>query len=255
MSDREALKVSIDGLSPMGVRFVARMVDSLAEPPRVQFPAPDPTWITAEPDWIEYFGLMISAHHGITAEALGLTSFETAFRSACEAVDWALGPPGSATQRFVDLAVEAADGRERRLSLKSTAAQRLSETTAHISKLTEAAWIQDVRSARTRRQHTLELFEEYRAAVDAIIMLRAFQVDRTAMPHRYQLIEIPTAIFESLADAPQAAFHADGPTIDCAYLGNPTAARVSLDRSDAKITVKQIQLSACDIHAEWALQP
>ena len=27
------------------------------------------------------------------------------------------------------------------------------------------------------------------------------------------------------------------------------------DRSDAKITVKQIQLSVCDIHAEWELQP
>lgn len=154
MSNREALKRSIDGLSPMGVRFVARMVDSLADPPRVQFPESEPTWITAEPDWIEYFGLMISAHHGITVEALGLTSFETAFRNTCEAVGWALDAPGSATQRFVDLPVEAADGREHRLSLKSTAAQRLSETTAHISKLTEAAWIQDVRSARTRKEHT-----------------------------------------------------------------------------------------------------
>lgn len=171
MSDREALKRSIDDLSSMGVRFVARMVDSLADPPRVQFPESEPTWITAEPDWIEYFGLMISAHHGITVEALGLTSFETAFRNTCGAVDWALEAPGSATQRFVDLTVEAADGPERRLSLKSTAAQRLSETTAHISKLTEAAWIQDVRSARTRKEHTLELFEEYCAAVDAIVML------------------------------------------------------------------------------------
>lgn len=255
MSDREALKRSIDDLSPMGVRFVARMVDSLADPPRVQFPESEPTWITAEPDWIEYFGLMISAHHGITVEALGLTSFETAFRNTCGAVDWALDSPGSATQRFVDLTVEAADGPERRLSLKSTAAKRLSETTAHISKLTEAAWIQDVRSARTRKEHTLELFEEYCAAVDAIVMLRAFRVDRTTMPHRYQLIEIPTAIFASLVDAPQSAFDADGPTIDCAYGGNPAAARVSLDRSDAKITVKQIQLSVCDIHAEWELQP
>ncbi len=255
MSDREALKRSIDDLSPMGVRFVARMVDSLADPPRVHFPESEPTWITAEPDWIEYFGLMISAHHGITVEALGLTSFETAFRNTCDAVDWALDPPGSATQRFVDLTVEPADGRERRLSLKSTAAQRLFETTAHISKLTEAAWIQDVRSARTRREHTLELFEEYCAAVDAIVMLRAFRVDRTTMPHRYQLFEIPTAIFESLADAPLSAFDADGPTIDCAYDGNAAAARVSLDRSDAKITVKQIQLSVCDIHAEWELQP
>ena len=255
MSDREALKRSIDDLSPMRVRFVARMIASLADPPQVQLPEPEPTWITAEPDWIEHFGLMISAHHAITTEALGLTSFETAFRTTCEAVDWALDPPGSATQRFVDLTVEASDGLERRLSLKSTAAQRLSETTAHISKLTEAAWIQDVRSARTRREHTLELFEEYCAAVDAIVMLRAFRVDRTTMPHRYQLLEIPTAIFESLADAPQSAFDADGPTIACAYGGNPAAARVSLDRSDAKITVKQIQLSVCDIHAEWELQP
>ena len=255
MNHREVLKRSIDGLSQMGVRFVARMVESLADPPLVQLPEAESTWINAEQDWIEHFGLTISAHHGITTEALGLTSFETAFRSTCEAVDWALDPPGSATQRFVDLTVEASDGLERRLSLKSTAAQRLSETTAHISKLTEAAWIQDVRSARTRREHTLELFEEYCAAVDAIVMLRAFRVDRTRMPHRYQLIEISTAIFESLADAPQTAFDADGPTIDCAYGGNPAAARVSLDRSDAKITVKQIQLSVCDIHAEWELQP
>ena len=239
----------------MAVRFVARMIDSLANPPQARLPAPRGTWITNTPDWIEYFGLMISAHHGVTVEALGLSSFESAFRGTCEAVDWTLDPPGSATQRFVDLTVEASDGQARKLSLKSTAAQGLSKTSAHISKLTEAAWIQDVRSARTRREHTLELFEEYRAAVDAIVMLRAFRVNRTTMPHRYQLIEIPTAIFKSLADAPLSAFDADGPTIDCAYGGNPAAAKVSLDRSDAKITVKQIQISVCDIHAEWKLQP
>ena len=50
MSDREALKRSIDDLSPMGVRFVARMVDSLADPPQVRIPASQPTWITAESD-------------------------------------------------------------------------------------------------------------------------------------------------------------------------------------------------------------
>lgn len=50
MSDPEALKGRIDELSPMGVRFVARMVDSLADPPRVQFPESEPTWITDNPD-------------------------------------------------------------------------------------------------------------------------------------------------------------------------------------------------------------
>lgn len=238
----------------MGVRFVARMVDSLADPPRARLTTPKPTWITAEPDWIEYFGLMISAHHGVTVEALGQSSFEIAFRDACSAVGWNVDPPGSATRRFVDLTLQTSDGEVRKLSLKSTAARRLSTTSAHISKLTEAAWIQDVRSARSRREKTLELFEEYRAAVDAIVMLRAFRTDSATVPHRYQLIEIPNAIFASLATAPLTTFEADGPTVDCAYGGNPAAARVSLDRSDAKVTVKQIQLSACTIHAEWELQ-
>ena len=72
MSDREALKRRIDALSPMGVRFVARMDDSLADPPQARLPAPEPTWITAEPDWIEYFGLMISAHLSVPALNQGL---------------------------------------------------------------------------------------------------------------------------------------------------------------------------------------
>ena len=247
-TDIEELRARIQSLSPMGIRFVARLIDSLSSPPRADVTG---SWITNNPDWVEYFGLTISVHHSNTVEPLGLVSFEVAFRNACEAVGWSLDEPGPATRRFVDTTVQIGDGSELKLSLKSTAAKRLSATTAHISKLTEAAWIQDVRSARTRRFKTLELFRQYREAVDAIIMLRAFRAGRDVVPTKYQLIEVPTAIFASLEEAPQSAFAADGPTVDCAYRGEPVAARVSLDRSDAKITVKQIKLSACTIHAEW----
>ena len=247
-TDIDELKARIESLSPMGARFVSRLIDSLSSPPRADFTS---TWITSNPEWVEYFGLTISVHHSTTVEPLGLTSFEVAFRNTCGALEWNVDEPGSATQRFVDVTVQTADATERKLSLKSTAAQSLSATTAHISKLTEAAWIQDVRSARTRQTKTLELFRLYRDAVDSIIMLRAFRGRKGMPPTRYQLLEIPTAIFASLEDAPQLAFAADGPTIDCAYQGDPVAARVSLDRSDAKITVKQIKLSACTIHAEW----
>ena len=81
----------------------------------------------------------------------------------------------------------------------------------------------------------------------------SFRPDRAAVPTKYQLPEIPTDIFASLEDVPVDAFAADGPTIDCTYQGDPAAARVSLDRSDAKITVKQIKLSACTIHTEWRM--
>ena len=244
------LRASIEDLSPMGERFLARIIESLSSPLQAEI---SDTWLGQTPGWTEYFGLTISVHHGTTAEPLGLVGFEVAFRNACEAVGWAVDEPGSATQRFVDMTVQTTEGTERKLSLKSTAALRLSATTAHISKLTEAAWIQDVRSAKTRRDQTLELFRQYREAVDSIIMLRAFRPDRTSLPTKYQLLEIPTGVFTSLEDAPLEAFAADGPTIDCTYQGDPVAARISLDRSDAKITVKQIKLSACTLHAEWHL--
>ena len=73
------------------------------------------------------------------------------------------------------------------------------------------------------------------------------------IPNRYQLIEIPGDLFTSLEKSPESAFAADGPVVDCAYGGISPAAQVSIDRSDAKITVRRIRLSACTIHAEWRL--
>ena len=251
MSDREELKARIDGLSDTAVRFVARIVDSLSSPPSATTGQPN-TWISGTPDWIEYFGLALSVHHGTTIDALGLTGFETAFANACESVGWNVEGVESTTHRFSDLTVTDKEGRSRRLSLKSTAARRLSEKTVHISKLTEAAWIQDVRSARQRQTRTLELFQAYRNTVDAIVMLRAFR-QPNEIPDRYQLVEIPSGIFQSLQDAPLSHFDSDGPRIYCSFGGHQRAAQVSLDRSDAKVTVSGIILDVCSVHAEWQL--
>ena len=244
----EQLKVKLDQLSPAKVQFVANVVDSLSNPPRASI-RKQGTWLTGSPDWIEYFGLALSVHHGTTTEPLGLTAFETVFRNACKSVNWVLDPPGSTTRRFVDLAVQAGNAPKRRLSLKSTSAKNLSETRAHISKLTEAAWIQDERTPRNRHRRTLELFRNYRQAVNAIIMLRAFRGEEGA-PDRYQLIEIPTVLFDPIQQAPVEEFQRDAPVIEC-RVGDQIIARVAIDRSDAKITVRSILLSACVVHAEW----
>ncbi|MYA65691.1 MAG: hypothetical protein F4X09_10975 [Gammaproteobacteria bacterium] len=244
------LKARLDTLSPTGIRFVARMVDSLSAPPLAKVNSPA-SWLPGE--WIEYFGLALSVHHGTTTEPLVQKGFETVFRNACESVSWEVGEHGSETRRFLDLEVSPERGQKLKLSLKSTAAQRLSRTSVHISKLTEAAWIQDMRTARERQSRTLALFQEYMQAVDSIMMLRAFRSEQ-GIPSSYQLVEIPSAIFRSLQEAPLSSFNADGPTIDCPYRGIDIAARVSLDRSDAKITVKQISLEACTVHVEWEMR-
>lgn len=241
------IKAKLEDFSPAKIRFIANVVDSLANPPHAYIRHPE-TWLTRSNDWIEYFGLALSVHHGATTEPLGLLAFETVFRNACHSVGWTVAPPGSPTQRFVDLKVTDDSNTLRKLSLKSTAEQRLSESTAKISKLTEAAWIQDARTPRDRSNRLKELFANYQQAVDSIIYLRAFRKDGTV--RRYQLIEIPTTLFDSVQHTLIEPFRSDAPAIPCLDDGR-TIATIKVDRSDAKITVRGIQLSSCTIHAEW----
>lgn len=245
---RRELKNAIDRLSPTAVRFVARVVDSLTDPPRADVFS-EGSWITGSAEWMEYFTLALSVHHSATTEPLGLRGFESVFRSACEHAGWTVDEPGSPTRRFLDLEVRR--GSElRRLSLKTTAARKLSETTLHISKLTEAAWIQDTRKPRDRRDRILRLFREYMDGVDSIVMLRAFRREPRETPHRYQLVEVPAALFDSIQDLPVEAFESDAPVLPCMRDGE-VAASIAVDRSDAKITVRNVRVASCILHAEW----
>lgn len=71
-----------------------------------------------------------------------------------------------------------------------------------------------------------------------------------AVPRSYQLVEIPATIFDPAQEAPLSAFDRDAPLIECEVDGR-AAAVVAIDRSDAKITVRRLQLSACTVHADW----
>lgn len=246
----DELKATLDTFSPVKIEFVARVMESLANPPHANIRERG-TWLTRSEEWIEYFGLALSVHHSATTEPLGLNAFEDVFRNACSHLRWPIDPPGSATRRFIDLAVQPATGPERRLSLKSTAARNLSKTSVHISKLTEAAWIQDARTARDRRDRTRELFRLYQSAVTHIVMLRAFREGQGEVPSLYQLVEIPASIFDSIQTAPLSVFERDAPLIHC-QVGCETVAVVAIDRSDAKVTVRRIKISACTVHAEWS---
>ena len=70
------------------------------------------------------------------------------------------------------------------------------------------------------------------------------------VPHKYQLVEIPVKIFDSIQQAPLQVFERDAPVIECT-VDDRVVASVAINRSDAKITVRRVQLSACTVHAEW----
>lgn len=85
------------------------------------------------------FRATLLIHHYFLKAPLATSSFEAAYVRAAQAAgqDVEVAPDGG---RFWDVRIDGL-----RLSLKSTGAASLKDSTLHVSKLCEAAWIQDMR--------------------------------------------------------------------------------------------------------------
>jgi len=190
--------------------------------------------------FVEEFQSRLLAQHSFMGSVLAQLSFEAAFEASASAAGRSVAPAPSG-QRFWDLQVDG-----NRISLKSTKAKSLKEKTLHISKLTEAAWIQDCRTARARKQHVQKLFRDYTETVDSIFQLRYF-----ANLRKYELVEIPVQMLAGVFDVPLSHFNADGPSINIPVGQNPPDFTLKLDRSDAKITLANILKEKCTVHGSW----
>jgi hypothetical protein len=188
------------------------------------------------------FRSKLLAHHCFMGTPLFQESFDAAFVAACSHAGHRVqeAPTG---QRFWDVKIDG-----RRISLKSSKAKNLRSETLHISKLTEAAWIQDCRTAAKRHEHTHRLFQEYCDEVDVIVQLRNFHALRL-----YELVEIPVSLFTQILKIGRTHFAADGPTINIPIGTDPPDFTLKLDRSDAKITLANINKDLCLVHGNWQL--
>lgn len=188
------------------------------------------------------FRATLLIHHYFLKAPLATSSFEAAYVRAARAAghEVEVAPDGG---RFWDVRIDGL-----KVSLKSTGAAGLKDQTLHVSKLCEAAWIQDMRGAAQREERTKALFEEYTNAVDGIVQLRFFR--KRAF---YELVRIPGAIFRQVADVPRAEFAPDGPSIGIPVGKNPPDFTLKLDRSDAKITLANINKDVCEVLGSWQL--
>jgi hypothetical protein len=193
-------------------------------------------------DFESEFRSRLLANHCFIGSPLFQESFDSAFIAASEFSGYKVvcAPEG---QRFWDVSING-----KKISLKSSKAKSLKASTLHISKLTEAAWIQDCRTAVKRQELTLKLFKDYTRDVDSIIQLRFFQAALL-----YELVEIPVRLFDQVNSIDRSLFAADGPSIDIPIGKSPPDFRLKLDRSDAKITLSKINKALCTVHCTWRL--
>lgn len=246
--NRAVLREKIDQLSEGQATVVADFVDAVLAP--IASESLPSTWLTSTAAWTDGFLARLRGHYGLSIEPLSTTQFEAAFNAACVTAGWKVEPATSATQRFYDTIVTADGSQPRTLSLKASSARDMRAAKVHISKLTEAAWIQDARRLIDRRDRIVELFAEYQQTTSSIVMLRGFR-GRDGFEVLYELLEIPTTIFSPVA----------GLTVQQAQPGTikvPGGAVVSdfsirIDRSDSKITLTGIRLDLCVIHGRWGV--
>ncbi|MFG1997605.1 hypothetical protein ACGFNU_00480 [Spirillospora sp. NPDC048911] len=192
----------------------------------------------------EEFTSRLQTHHGTHSKQLDRTSFEDAFRAGAKASGRRIQGALSATNRYYD---EIIDGEK--WALKTSAAKDVHKSYLHISKLSEAVWIQDVRSATARMQKTKEYFEDYLNVVDRLLQLR---VHRDPKRWFYELVEVPMTLFSPILELDKSEFDADGPAIQVEDEGGPCLT-LKLDRSDSKITITRIPLERCTVHGRWEL--
>ena len=240
------LHQKIDRLDEPEIVVVDRFVDAILT--SVEQELTSGSWLTTK-FWADAFSARLRAHHALNVEPLSTVAFEAAFNAACVAAGWTTIPADSATNRFFDTIVSIPEGRTIKLSLKATSAKNLRPNYVHISKLTEAAWIQDTRKEQDRYEKIIELFSQYRNQTDSIFILRCFRKNDSSL--FYQLVELPTKVFEPVDHLTRA--QAQAGTIPIPPDSDKPNFSIRIDRSDAKITVTGIRIETCKIHGTWTI--
>ena len=220
-------------------RYLNELLAAMRGPCEAAFPTVS---LIVTPDFAREFQATLLTHHYFLKAPLATSSFDAAFVRAARAAGHNVTPAPDG-QRFWDIKLDG-----RRISLKSTAAANLKSGFLHISKLCEAAWIQDMRNASAREHETKRLFADYASVVDSIIQLRLFKTQAF-----YELVEIPVELLKQVADVPRAEFAPDGPTIGIPVGHDPPDFTLKLDRSDAKITLANINKQVCSVLGTWQL--
>lgn len=231
----------IQTLSPAKQRQLMEITQALAEPIKA-----DINWAAGlvTPEFADEFASRLQLHHATHSKELQRIAIEDAFRAASLAAGRSVSPPMSATKRFID---EIIDGQG--VALKGSAARDIKEERVHISKLCEAAWIQDVRGSVQRADAAKNQIKMYLSEVDRIYQLRVIPNPQQWI---YQLVEIPISLFEPILHLDKNLFAPDGPRIEVTDSRGLCMAFI-LDRSDSKITIGRIPIERCVIHGRWSL--
>ncbi len=203
------------------------------------------------PEAYEYFAMRLAAHHAYSASVLKKENFEHILEAAFARTGTPTKRPNSMTLRGADLTVGNTT-----LSLKTEAARNLSAKFITISKLMEAAWIKQTTSADDVPAYIASMVMPHFENYDRIFMLRSYPDRERNGFVRYDLREIPKDILEAVGSLTGGDFKTPTRTRTTSAdvrVNGRRAFRFRLDGSDDKLTINNLDVDLCPLHAWWSL--
>jgi Type II site-specific deoxyribonuclease len=200
----------------------------------------------------DYFSMRLAAHHAYSSSVLKKENFEHILEEAFKRTGVMAARANSMTQRGADLTVDGVT-----LSLKTEAAQGLRSETITISKLMEAAWIKQITSTEDIPGHIKSMVMPHFRNYDRIFILRSYSNPQKRDFVRYDLREIPKALLARVSELGAEDFSPltkTRTTSASVWEEGKLAFKFRLDGSDDKLTITNLAVSLCPMHAWWSLQ-
>jgi hypothetical protein len=190
-------------------------------------------------------------HHASFGTPVKKEKFEQVLADACEKAGRQVHRATTATEMYYDIKID-----EEQYALKSQGDAKIKPGKVDLTKISEAARLQKFDGdSRALRNAFIAYLSGYRAAVQRLIVLRAFVEDNGVL---YELVEVPMALFELAQAVPEANFddrrfvRLTRPAGDTALPTNLGTFRI--DMSDGKVQLMGVPIEICTVHARWHLR-
>lgn len=247
MNARSLLNQAIASLDELKIHLLAEMAVALTRAVSIHSPA-SPSDI-ASTRFAADFANRLLLHHATNEERLNKKTFEYLFVASCKAAGKTATRVTLSDHPHADVSVDGV-----MYSLKTEASAGISEDLITISKLMEARWIRDCRTAgdfvRGLKDKVIPHLESY----ERIVMLRSFVLKGPQV--RYDLIEIPQSVLLGVKGLKASDFSpktANNSTRASVVVDGEESFILRVDGSVEKITVSSLRLDHCRLHASWQL--
>lgn len=237
----------LEGLSPIQVEVLRSIIKRFADEQESELVRDD--FLTQSA--FEYFTMRLAAHHAYSSSVLKKENFEHILEQAFRRAGVSTVRANSMTVRGADLTVDGVT-----LSLKTEASQGLRSGSITISKLMEAAWIKQVTALEDIPGFITSMVMPHFGNYDRIFILRSYAATGREGFIRYDLREIPKTLLERIGDLQPANFSAltkTRTTSAAVTVNGRQAFRFRLDGSDDKLTITNLDVDLCPLHAWWSL--